>query len=178
LNSREGSTPGFRAIGVIAKVFGIKGEVKVHSYSRSIEQFEELDSVFVGRDDQKTARRKIERVVPRGDEIYVKFEGVDDRNASELLVGQFLFVEESRRKRLSSGEYFVDDIVGLLVLDETEKKLGVVKEVLHYPAHDVYVVKVGRNDVMVPAVREIIREVDLKKRTVTIAPPEGLFEGS
>lgn len=165
------------AVGVVAKVFGVKGEVKVHSYSRSLKEFEELGSVLVGKNEEEAVLREIEQVVERGSGIYIKFREISDRNASELLIGHFLFVEESQRRRLASGEYFVDDIVGLEVRDGRKNLLGVVKDVMSYPAHDVYVVHAVGVDVMVPAVREIIRAVDLKNRTMIIDPPEGLFEG-
>ena len=173
----ETSRPGFYAAGVVSKVFGVRGEVKIHSYSRRAEEFEELHSVLVGKKEEGAVRREIEKVVARGNDIYVKFRDISDRNASELLVGHFLFVEQSQRKRLASGEYFVDDFLGLEVRDGANTLLGVVEEVLNYPAHDIYVVRAGGASVMVPAVKEIIRSVDLKRRTMIIDPPEGLFEG-
>ena len=177
VNVDESSGPGFYAVGVVAKVFGVKGEVKVHSYSRSLVEFEELRSVLVGKKEEGAVRKEIEKVVARGNDIYVKFRDISDRNASELLVGHFLFVEKAQRKRLATGEYFVDDFLGLEVRDKENNRLGVVKDVLNYPAHDVYVVQTVGANVMVPAVKEIIRSVDLKHRTMIIDPPEGLFEG-
>ena len=177
VNGAENGRAAFYAVGVVAKVFGVKGEVKIHSYSRTIGEFEGLDSVLVGKREDGAVRKEIERVVARGNDIYVKFRDISDRNASELLVGHFLFVERSQRKRLATGEYFVDDFLGLEVRDSGNNLLGVVKEVLNYPAHDVYVVHAEGVNVMVPAVKEIIRSVDLKHRTMIIDPPEGLFEG-
>jgi 16S rRNA processing protein RimM len=169
--------PQLCAIGVIAKVFGVKGEVKVHSYSRSYDEFEKLRFVLAGKSDDKVVERTIEKVSPRGNDIYIKFQDVNDRNASEALVGHFLFVEETARKRLAPGEFFVDDIIGMFVYDLQKKMLGVVRDVVRYPAHDVYVVKTGRGEVMVPAVADIVRAVDVKNRTIMIDPPEGLFDG-
>ncbi len=165
------------AVGVIAKVFGVKGEVKIHSYARSLDEFEQLTSVLVGKSENKVVEKKIEKVSPRGNDIYIKFYDVNDRNASETLVGHFLFVEETARKRLAPGEFFVDDIIGMSVFDSGKRLLGVVKDVVRYPAQDVYIVKAGEDEVMVPAVRDIVRVVDAKNRTITIAPPEGLFDG-
>jgi 16S rRNA processing protein RimM len=169
--------PQLCAVGVIAKVFGVKGEVKVHSYSRSYDEFEKLRFVLAGKSDDKVVERTIEKVSPRGNDIYIKFQDVNDRNASEALVGHFLFVEETARKRLAPGEFFVDDIIGMFVYDLQKKMLGVVRDVVRYPAHDVYVVKTGRGEVMVPAVADIVRAVDVKNRTIMIDPPEGLFDG-
>jgi 16S rRNA processing protein RimM len=93
------------------------------------------------------------------------------------LIGHFLFVEEAKRKRLGSGEFFVDDIIGVTVFDLHKKRLGVLVDVVQYRAQDMYIVKTSSGDVMVPAVRSIVREVDVQKRTMTIEPPEGLFDG-
>jgi len=165
------------AVGVIAKVFGVKGEVKVHSYSRSYDEFKKLGSVLAGKNEDTVVERRIEKVSPRGNDIYIKFQDVDDRNAAEALIGQFLYVEETARKRLAPGEFFVDDIIGMSVCDSRKKVLGVVRDVVRYPAQDVYVVETGRGEIMVPAVRDIIRSVDVKNRTMTIEPPNGLFDG-
>jgi 16S rRNA processing protein RimM len=177
VKSHHAAHPELFAVGVIAKVFGVKGEVKVHSYSRSFDEFAKLGSVLAGKSEDKAVERKIEKVSPRGNDIYIKFQDVDDRNASEALVGHFLFVEESARKRLAPGEFFVDDIIGMSVCDSQKKMLGVVRDVVRYPAQDVYIVKTGRGEVMVPAVRDIVRGVNVENRTITIDPPEGLFDG-
>jgi 16S rRNA processing protein RimM len=165
------------AVGVIAKVFGVKGEVKLHLYSRSLEEFEELGTILVGKSEESVVEMTIERVTARGKDVYIKFQDVSDRNASESLIGHFLFVEETKRKRLESGEFFVDDIIGLTVFDLHKKRLGVLTDVVQYAAQDMYIVKTSGGDVMVPAVRSIVQEVDVKKRTMTIDPPEGLFDG-
>jgi len=131
----------------------------------------------VGKNEEKVVERRVEKVSTRGNDIYIKFYDVDDRNASETLVGHFLFVEETARKRLAPGEFFVDDIIGMSVCDPRKNVLGIVKDVVRYPAQDVYIVKAGIGEVMVPAVRDIVRHVDAKNRTIIIDPPEGLFEG-
>ena len=165
------------AVGVIAKAFGVKGEVKLHSYSRSHEEVEELTADLVGRTEKSVIAMTVERVTTRGSDIYIKFQEVSDRNASESLIGHFLFVEETKRKQLASGEFFVDDIIGVIVFDLHQKKLGVLIDVVQYGVQDMYIVQTGSGDVMVPAVRSIVREVDVEKRTMTIDPPEGLFNG-
>ena len=179
-SATKGSIPVTRlyAAGVIAKVFGVKGELKLHSYSRSADEFRALGRVLVGKNEAHAVALEIEQVVLRGRDIYIKFRNIGDRNASARLIGHFLFVEEADRKSLSSGEYFVDDIVGLEVRDSAGNRLGTVQDVLSYPAHDVYLVRSGGTDIMVPAVREIIRTIDLAGRVMIVDPPEGMFEGT
>ena len=166
------------AVGVIVKVFGIKGEVKIHSYSRTPEEVEELGSVLVGTKEEDAVERRIERVSAHSNGMYVKFQGISDRNASESLIGHFLFVEESNRKRLNAGEYYVDDLIGVIVYDTRQRKLGTLRDVADYGTQTLYVVRTEKGDILLPAVKKIVREVDVKKRTMTIDPPEGLFDGS
>ena len=177
MKSHQAAHPQLRAVGVIAKVFGVKGEVKVHSYSRSYDEFEKLGSVLAGKSEDKVVERKIEKVSPRGNDIYIKFQDVNDRNASEALVGHFLFVEETARKRLAPGEFLWTTLSECPSATLEKKMLGIVGDVVRYPAQDIYVVKTGRGEVMVPAVRDIVRAVDVENRTITIDPPEGLFDG-
>ena len=162
---------------MIAKVFGVKGEVKVHSYSRTPDEFERLGSVLTGKKETTAVEITIENVATRGTDIYLKFKDVNDRNGSEALVGHYLFVEERSRKRLAPGEFFIDDIIGMSVRGPGSSKLGTVRDVVRYPAQDIYVVETGRGDVLVPAVKDIVRHVDVKNRTIDIDPPEGLFDG-
>lgn len=178
MKRKEESSTSLCAVGVIAKVFGVKGEVKIHSYSRSLDEFQELGSILVGKSEEKAVKMSIEKVEPRGNDIYIKFRDISDRTASQSLIGHFLFVEEGERKHLASGEYFVDDLLGMTVYDANTRKLGVLKGVMNYPAHDVYVVDTGGSEVMVPAVKKIILTIDVKNRTMTLDPPEGLFDGA
>ena len=120
---------------------------------------------------------EIESVKNRGDEIYVKLKGIDDRTQAEMIVGQYLFVDESERKKLLPGKFFHDDLIGCAVVSESGKRYGIVKEIQQFPAHKIYVVRTDRGDVLLPAVEEFIRSVDLTTKKIVVRPPEGLFEG-
>lgn len=165
------------AVGVVVKAFGVKGEVKVDPYSRSAEELEEVGTVRVGERGACAVEMTVSRVSRRGKGIYIQFKEISDRGAAKSLIGHFLFVDENRRRRLRAGEYFVDDVIGMSVYNLELKKLGIVKEVLRQTAQDMYVVETGRGNVIVPAVRQIVKRVDVERRTMTIDPPEGLFDG-
>jgi 16S rRNA processing protein RimM len=163
------------SIGRIAKAIGVRGEVVVNQVT-SASRFRNLHSVLVGPDDHRVDSRAIEKIIPGPRGIRVKFGGVNSRNDAEALIGQFLFVRRSERVKLRQNSFFVDDIVGLKVIDEDGKALGEVREVLKMPAQDIYVVARATGNMMVPAVREFIRKVDLAAGTLTVRLIEGMDE--
>ncbi len=166
------------AAGKIVKVFGIGGEVKLHSYARSAEEWKTLPNVFVGQDEESAGELQIDDVVERGGDVYVKFHTLNDRTSAEQLVGQFVFVEERYRIQSRPGrDFFVDDIIGMTAIDNTGKILGVVSAVEKIPAHDLYIVRTKNGNVSVPAVGAIVRKIDTAKRLMVLDPPEGMFYG-
>jgi 16S rRNA processing protein RimM len=170
--------PAVCAIGVITKVFGIKGEVKLHSYSRSAEEMDDLKTILIGRETHATRLMTLEKVTVRGTDLYLKFETINDRSAAELLVGHFLFIDEKDRKRLPEGRYFVDDLIGARVEGEDGIELGRIKDVMATTAHGLFVVRTPHGEILVPNVPEIVKRVDLVEHRVVIIPPTGMFGGA
>ncbi len=161
----------------VRKVFGIRGEVKVESFARSAEELQAAGTFLLGASDADVVPCTVESVKTRGDGIYLKLAGVDDRTDAELLRGQYLFVEEIRRKQLPDEKFFIDDLVGCSVVNEAGKMYGSVVSVDAYPAQMVYTVKTRRGQVLLPAVREFVMNVDVQNKRIVVRPPEGLFDG-
>ena len=166
-----------RAIAKLRKVFGLRGEFKIDSYSRTADEFETVDGVLMGMSEHSTVPCKIESVKMRGEEICLKLVGVDDKTAADMLRGQFLFVEESKRKKLSDNQFFIDELIGCSVVNEKGKVLGMLSSIERSPAHNVYNVRTSAGYVMLPAVPEFIVNVDIEKKTIVVRPPEGMFSG-
>ncbi len=166
-----------RAIAKLRKVFGLRGEFKIDSYSRTAEEFETVDDIVMGMTEHSTIPCKIESVKMRGEEICVKLVGIDDKTAADMLRGQFLFVEESKRKKLSDKQFFIDELIGCSVVDERGKVLGLLSSVETSPAHNVYNVRTSAGYVMLPAVPEFIVHIEIEKKKIVVRPPEGMFTG-
>lgn len=113
---------------------------------------------------------------PHGDRFLVRFEGVDDRASAQDLRGA-LYVEPSDVRELGSDEYWPHDLIGCRVVDASGRDIGVVTEIIANPAHELLAVATEEGERLVPAVKEIVVEVDLTGRKVTIDPPEGLMQG-
>ncbi len=168
--------PDLLAIGSIVKAFGIEGQVIVQSLTDFPSRFRKRNKVLVGRTERELRELTIERaaVEPRG--VRLKFSGIDDRNAAEHLVGSLLYIRETERARLPKGRYFTHDLVGLSVVDEQGVVHGTIREVLKMPAHDVYVISGKGEEILLPAVKEFIRRIDLAHRTMMVRLIEGMVE--
>jgi 16S rRNA processing protein RimM len=76
----------------------------------------------------------------------------------------------------SDGEYYWYEIIGLPVFLDTGKRIGIIRRIVPGAGHDIYVVQEGVKEILIPAVHEVIREVDLKKGKVIITEMEGLLD--
>jgi 16S rRNA processing protein RimM len=108
--------------------------------------------------------------------VLLKLKGVESPEEAKRLVGSFLEIEKEDLIRLPEGRYFVFDIIGLEVITTENETVGKVKEVISLPANDVYVVQGKEKEYDIPAIREVVRKIDLGKKVMIIEPKEGLLE--
>ncbi|MBL0175281.1 MAG: 16S rRNA processing protein RimM [Ignavibacteria bacterium] len=163
-------------IGTIVGVHGIAGGMKIRSYSDVPGRFARLERVYAGRDGGSVREYTVRKAAGDADKVLLFFDGIDDRTAAETLVGLSLFIEEKDMLPPPTGRYFVHDLIGCTVLTEQGLRRGEITDVLLMPANDLYVVRCDGREVLVPAVPDIVRNVDLASRTVTVADLPGLFQ--
>ncbi|MFN0159557.1 MAG: ribosome maturation factor RimM [Bacteroidota bacterium] len=165
------------AVGKVVKVFGVRGDVVVQPMTSSPERFKKLKTLQVGLSENETQVLTVSEVYVEGRGTRMHFNEIADRTAAEHLVGMLLFVDETQRVRLPRGTFFVHDVVGMEVVDQKDHPVGVVKEVLKMPANDIYVVaRTSGSEVMIPAVKQFIRSVDVKARIMRVELIEGMIE--
>ena len=159
------------AVGRVNAPWGLKGHVKVTPYTSNPERFASGSELLV----RGKPTRVIEVVEPRGYPI-VLFEGYASVSAAEALRGALIEIEGEALPELPQGEYYVHDLVGLTVRTRDGAVLGELAEVLTTGANDVYVVRrPGERDVLVPAIPDVVLDIDLEARTMTIEALEGLL---
>jgi 16S rRNA processing protein RimM len=163
--------------GKITGFFGLKGYMKIQPSSEDLDRMTALRDVYVGTAESSAAAHTVEDVILRQNGVFVKLSGVDDRTAAERLRNCLLFVEESKVKKPPKGEFFVHDIVGCEVRDADGALIGTVEDVRKYPAQDLWEVRTPTGMFLLPAVKEFVRAVDVKKRVITVRLLEGLREG-
>ena len=165
-----------RFVGSVQGAKGLKGELKIGLFTAHPAHLASLESIYLKIDDSPSTLYTIERATWKGSKLTIKLHGVDDRNTAEALRGANLLVPEEAAYHPGEDEYFAEDLVGMEVVDTKGTILGNIKEVLNYPAHDVYVISGGKNEFLVPAVHEYIREVDVSAGRIMIAVIDGLID--
>jgi len=163
------------AVGHIVKPVGVRGEVAVRPLSDTPGRFRSLRTAQLGPDAEHTQEITIEQTSenPRG--VRIKLKGVNNREAAEGLVGKYLFVAPRHRVKLPRGKYFVHQVIGLAVVDSEGHALGHVRDVLKFPANDVYVIEYHGREILIPAVKEFVLALEPQKGTMRVRLIEGML---
>ena len=161
--------PGFVAIGRVLGAFGVRGDLKVEALGP--------DSCLAAGRTVSISDRKyvIQRSRRRERFLYVKLAGVGGREAAAGLRGAYLQTPEGDLPPLAEGEFYRFQLIGLAVRTTDGGDLGEIKEVLSTPENDVFVVRGPAGEVLIPATADVIQQVDLERRLVTIEAIPGLL---
>jgi 16S rRNA processing protein RimM len=164
------------AVGKISKSVGLKGEVRVTLLTDSPARFQTLKAVWLGRDEATATQYKIHSIRVSPAAVCMQVERVHNRSEADALRGQFVFVADKDGVKPRRGSYFIHEIVGMTVVDETGATIGTVQDVMQLPANDVWVVASGEKEILIPAVKAVVRSVDVGRRTIVIRPMEGMLD--
>ncbi len=162
-------------IGKVVALFGVRGELKVRLLTDIPDRFAELDAVYAG---SSHTRHLVQSVRPyKGEMIVLKLEGIDDANAADSLRDQDLYIPLSRLAKLPPDSYYQHDILGLHVFTLDRRDLGIIVDIIVTGSNDVYVVKApDGSQVLIPAIKDVIKQIDLIRHTMHIDPLPGLLD--
>jgi len=159
-------------IGRVMSTHGYQGEVKVEPLTDFPQRFQDLDQVCLQFPQGRESVLAVESARMAGSRVILKFKQYQSRESAAELRGALLKVKRSMAVDLPEGHYFFHQIIGLLVVTTTGENLGEITEVLRTGANDVYVT----DRVLIPATKEVVRDIDLEAGVMTIEPLEGLIE--
>ncbi len=165
-------SPRWIAVGRITRPHGVKGEVVVQPLSEVEDRFEAGSQLYVDESGQKAVRIAESR--PHRGRLLVTFEGVGDRERAEALAGSFLFVPASSAPALPEGEHWTHQLVGCDVLTEGGRHLGSIREIIHTAANDVWVTRTDEGETLIPALKDVVMDVDVPGRRVLVRDVAGL----
>lgn len=164
----------FIIIGKVVSTQGNKGEVNVLPLTDSIDRFKNLDNVFL-RSKKSQTILNVEKIRKRKDTVILKLKDIENIEEAKMIVGSFLEVERKNAVKLPKETYFIFEIIGLEVYDENNIFLGKVENVISTGSNDVYVVKSkDKEELFIPAIREVVKNVNLEKKRITIKMVDGL----
>jgi 16S rRNA processing protein RimM len=166
----------FLTIGLITAPHGLRGEVRVRPETDFPERLATIKDVYLIDGDRVRPAVAV-GCRPHGAVLLMRFEGVDSLDDAERLRGAAVSIPRSAAAPLGPDTYYVHEILGMRVTTEDGRALGVVAEVLRTAANDVYVVRGARGEILVPALRAVVRQVDRESREMRVTLPAGLEPG-
>ena len=161
-------------VGQIVNTFGIKGFVKVKPWVNDIERFDDLEKVYV-KAKKETKKLEIEEVKYHKDMVLIKFKGIETVEQAEMLRNSYLEIDREDAVPLEEGTYYIVDLLESEVYSDEGEKLGILEDIYNTGAKDIYVVKneLGKT-ILLPGIPEVIKEVKLEEKKITVHLLKGL----
>ncbi len=173
------SVPSFLILGRIARPHGVRGEINVQIVTAYPERISDLEQVYIGRDPYDASGATaftLSGVRRHRGAVLIRLEGITTREDAERYRDQFLMVALDNAVPLEEGEYYLFEIIGAVVVTDQGETLGRVSDVLETGANDVFVVTGGtRGEVLIPDIPEVVQDIDLEQKRITITPLPGLL---
>lgn len=163
-------------IGRIVKPHGIRGEVKVYPLTDVPDRFEQLEEVWLNLPGTGLTGMVVEGCRYQGEMVILALENVETRDQAAALAGLELFIPSEDSPALPEGVYYWHQIIGMEVRTDLGRILGTIVEIMETGSNDVYVVKDGPREYLVPAIPHVIGEVDVHGKRMTIHPIPGMLD--
>lgn len=163
-------------VGILSSTHGVRGEMKVFPTTDDVKRFKK-NKEYILETTRGNLDVKVESVKFFKQFVILKFEGFDTLDEIMPYKGCRLLVNREHAVKCEKDEYFIADLIGLRVVDEEEKEIGTLTDVMQTGANDVYVVETaGGKEYLFPAIKECILQVDMEREIVKVHVMPGLME--
>lgn len=161
-------------IGQIVNTSGLKGVLKIKPFTDDIKKFSNLKTIYIKTKNDLT-EFKIEQVRYVKNMVMLKLAGIDTVEEAEKYRNLYIKILRDQEEELEEGAYYVVDILGCKVNTDTNQELGKVVDVFQTGSNDVYVVKDEQGkQILLPAIKQVIKNVDVKNKIIIVHLLEGL----
>jgi len=166
-----GHRPSHLVVARILAPWGVRGEAKATILTDFPDRFALLETVYLG---EELEPMQLEGCRLHSRFIVLKFQGLDRREAVERLRGKLVQIRAEEAIPLEEGTYYLHQIIGLEVWTIEGEYLGIVDDVLFTGSNEVYVVKNKKDEILIPAIAQVVQEVDLDAGRLTVRLLDGL----
>ena len=163
-------------VGKVIRPHGLEGILRILSYARSEESFLNAGTVFLKSDKQEILEYKILSVKPHKNVYLMKLDGLRSLEEAERYRGADILIRKDLLRQKSQEEYFWFELIGLRVYLDSEQYIGTLKDIIATGSNDIYVVKKGETEFLIPAIHEVVKEIDLENKRIIISEMEGLLD--
>lgn len=162
-------------IGKILKARGLHGELKVFPLTDFLERFKELKEVIVTSPDGNDIKCKVNSVRYQKGCVFLSFEGCNTIDEAKKFINWSVRIPKELAKKLPSGRYYWSDLIGMTVHSDAGLLVGEIIDVLSTGSNDVFVIKGRKKELLIPATLEVVKDVDVKNKRMTIHIIKGLI---
>jgi 16S rRNA processing protein RimM len=162
------------AVGEIVKTRGLHGCLKVLSYLETENAFSKLEFLYIERNAGQSSRFDIKKISLSGKFLFIEFEGISDIDTAAKLIGCKILLPRDILKKLPEGQYYWHEIIGLDVYTEDDRYIGKVTSIFSTGSNDVYVCKGEKREILLPAISEVIRQIDMDRHVMKVHLLKGL----
>lgn len=163
-------------VGKITSTHGVKGEVKVVPLTDDPQRFEELKWVFLDKGNSME-KYNIDSVKYQKNNVILKFREVKDMDTAQSLKGVMLKVDRQNAVKLPKDSFFICDLIGLQVYDETGVLLGKLNNILKTGSNDVYIINDDKGkETLIPALKSVVKKISIEEGKIIVIPQEGLVD--
>lgn len=181
----------YLSVGRMINIHGVKGEIKVFPSTSDVSRFDYLIRIFVdvspsgaksgdlSSPDKDTPLKEffVESVRYHKTNVLLKLRGITDADAAEFFKGREIWIPREDARELDEDEWFICDLIGLKVF-EAGQLLGTLIDVIQTGSNDVYVVKgEDKKEILIPAITNVLLDVNLESGRIEVKLPEGLLDG-
>jgi len=161
-------------IGQIVNTSGLKGVVKINPFTDNVTKFESLKKIFIEK-NKELIEYEIQEVRYSKNQVLIKFKGIDSIEDAEKFRNCYIKIARKDEEELPEDTYYIVDLIGLEVYLEDSTYIGIVVDVFPTGSNDVYVVKrEGNTDLLLPAIKDVIKEIDIHSKKMIVNLIEGL----
>jgi 16S rRNA processing protein RimM len=167
----------FVVIGRVSRPHGIDGEISIDYFNpEDLPLFSRYQMIFLQGDEGSPQPYRPLTVRPHKRSILAHLEGITTREEAERLRGNMVLVDRAELPPLAEDEYYWHEILGMRVVTEGGDQVGEVADIFPTGSNDVYVVREGAKESLIPATKEVIIAIERETRTIVIRPREGLLQ--
>lgn len=170
-NRMENENDEFITIGKIVRPFGVHGEVRVYPLSDVPGRFDALSDVVLAANGHRTPTT-VTRIRQAGGTYIMGFSAFSTPEEAASFRGAWLQVPCDPTVAPPPGHYYQYQLIGMTVRDARDRELGILEEVHDYPHHHLFIVRNGKKEHVIPAVRQIVIDVDVDRRIMIVKVPE------
>lgn len=163
-------------IGKVIRPHGLRGLLRIISYAQSEASFLESGVVYIQTPSGETREYGVVAVKPHKNAFLLQVEGVTSEEQAEECRGADIFIGKDTLKPEEDEGYFWCELIGLEVYLNTGQHIGTLKHILPTGSNDIYVVRKDKKEILIPAIHDVVKEVDLLNRKMIILEIEGLLD--